>query len=207
MGFCVFEDLSCKPQADAMRHIDIRQSDIATQRAVQGKHVGTCIVLASVVCTYRITAQHRDQSSIYFDGDIGFTRRRFEDASCERGKPRVSAQAGKGIEKGLRREAIGIGAALKCWLAQGLAHGDRIGRVIGGAAGMQGSHRNKQDVLRYFYDWTNEPHSADRLGRKRNMGPAARKRRVAAAGLMSDWAVMVNAELSPSLPRSSHRRR
>ncbi len=105
MGLCVFEDLSCKPQADAMRHIDIRQSDIATQRAVQGKHVGTCMVLASVVCTYKIAAQHRDQSSIYFDRDIGFARRRFEDASCERGKPRVSAQADKGIGKRLRREA------------------------------------------------------------------------------------------------------
>lgn len=100
MGLCVFEDLSCKPQADAMRHIDIRQSDIATQRAVQGKHVGTCIVLASVACDYRIAAQHRDQSSIYFDGDIGFARRRFEDASCERGKPRVSAQAGEASKKG-----------------------------------------------------------------------------------------------------------
>lgn len=105
MGLCVFEDLSCKPQADAMRYIDFRQSDIATQRAAQGKHVGTCIVLSSAACNNRIAAQHRDQSSIYFDGDIGFARRRFEDASCERGKPRVSAQADKGIGKRLRREA------------------------------------------------------------------------------------------------------
>lgn len=100
MGLCVFEDLSCKPQADAMRHIDTLQSDIAIQRAVQGKHVGTCIVLASVACNYGIAAQDRDQSSIYFDGDIGFARRRFEDASCERGKPRVSAQAGEASKKG-----------------------------------------------------------------------------------------------------------
>jgi hypothetical protein len=100
MGFCVFEDLSCKPQADAMRHIDIRQSDIATQRAVQGKHVGTCMVPALVACNYSIAAQHRDRSSIYFDGDIGFARRRFEDASCKRGKPRVSAQAGEASKKG-----------------------------------------------------------------------------------------------------------
>jgi hypothetical protein len=124
MGLYMFEDLSCKPQADAMRHIDIHQSDSATQRAAQGKHVGTCIVLASVACNYRIAAQHWDKSSIYFDGDIGFAHRRIEDVSCERTKPRVSAQAGKGIGRGLMREAIGIGAALKCWLAQGLAHGD-----------------------------------------------------------------------------------
>jgi hypothetical protein len=70
---------------------------------------------------------------------------------------------------------MGIGAALKGWRAQGLAHGDPIGRVIGGAVDMQGSHQNKQDVLRYFYDGTHEPHSADRLGRKRNMGSPCAK--------------------------------
>ena len=160
-----------------MGQIEIGQRDLAPEGLVKRHGVGLRIALRQMARDHRVAAQGENGRGFAHDRHIGLARTGLEDTAREGSKARVAALACQCVKKRLLCELIRIGVRAHRDLLHGRARNGAFLRAICRRPGFEHGQEYDQQVLGYFDDGTHELHSAERLGRKRYMGPGRHRLR------------------------------